>query len=273
VFCQLGRTGRKTLERKIYFPTAEIITEIDDWLKSDGHADYMTRSGSGEPTLHSDFGQVLDYLRNQSIPSALLTNGSLLHLTEVRKAAALASVVKVSLCAWNQASFEWVNRPHWQLDFNIIFGGLQQFRKEYKGQLWLEVFLLSGINAMHRDVEKIAALSRELKPDRIHLNTITRPPAEDFAMAVAIPQLENLSKLFDPPAMIAVKINITQSKTVKANQSKVMAMLKRRPCTLKQIEAVFDLHINELAKILGQLLKQKKICVDLRDQEVYYRCI
>ena len=117
VFCQLGRTPKKTLERKVYVSTTDVIDEIDVWMQTDGNADYLTLSGSGEPTLHAEFGRILAHLRNQPIPSVLLTNGTLLNLPEVRDAAALAGVVKVSLSAWDQKSFEWVNRPHPQLEF------------------------------------------------------------------------------------------------------------------------------------------------------------
>jgi wyosine [tRNA(Phe)-imidazoG37] synthetase (radical SAM superfamily) len=273
VFCQLGRTPVKTLERKAFFPTADIIAEIDHWLKHDGHADYLTLSGSGEPTLHTGFGDILDFLGDQPIPSALLTNGSLLHLPEVRKAAARASMVKVSLNAWDRQSFEWVNRPHRQLNFRQFFNGLKQFRDVFDGRLWIEVFLLSGINAMRRDVEKIAKLARELAPDRIHLNTVARPPAEDFAAAVSIQQLEDLSGLFDPPATIALESNVVRSEAAKASQSAIYAMLKRRPCTNRQIQEAFGLHINEVSKALGMLTRRGLIRSDRKNREVYYRSV
>jgi wyosine [tRNA(Phe)-imidazoG37] synthetase (radical SAM superfamily) len=129
VFCQLGRTPEKTLERKTYVPTGDVIDEIDHWLQTDGNADYLTLSGSGEPTLHAEFGRVLAHLRRQPIPSVLLTNGTLLDRPEVREAAALARVVKVSLSAWDQKSFEWVNRPHRQLEFTTLVDGMKAFRK------------------------------------------------------------------------------------------------------------------------------------------------
>ncbi|MBC2711825.1 MAG: radical SAM protein [Desulfosarcina sp.] len=271
VFCQLGRTPKKTLERKAYVPTTDVIAEIDHWLKTDGEADYLTLSGSGEPTLHSEFGQVLAFLRDQPIPSVLLTNGTMLNLPEVQKAAALAHVVKVSLSAWDQKSFEWVNRPHRKIEFRSFFQGLKAFRAGFSGQLWLEVFLLSGINAMAKDVEKIAALSRELSPDRIHLNTIARPPAEDFAAAVSMERLEELTGLFDPPAQIAAVFSGERSKTIKANEETILAMLKRRPCTIKQIESAFGMHINEASKYLGLLMKSNQVCSERRKTAVYYR--
>lgn len=272
VFCQLGRTKKKTRTRKIYTPTDEVIKEICSWLEADGEADYLTLSGSGEPTLHAEFGRVLAFLRQQTIPSVLLTNGTLFSDPEVREAAMLARVVKVSLSAWNQQSFEWVNRPHREIKFTSILKGLRQFRRKYDGQLWLEVFLLSGINAMPVDVRKIARLARELNPDRIHLNTIARPPAEDFAAAVAMEQLEKLAGLFDPRAQIAADIPVQRTRKVVADENRILSMLKRRPCTIKQIEAAFGMHINEVSKTLGYLMHDNRIRADLRDRDVYYTC-
>ena len=89
-----------------------VLTEMGDWLKRDGQADYITLTGSGEPTLHSMFVKVLEFVRSKTaIPAVLLTNGTALQSRHVREAAAFANVVKVSLNAWNQASYEWMNRP------------------------------------------------------------------------------------------------------------------------------------------------------------------
>ena len=178
----------------------------------------------------------------------------------------------MSLSAWDQKSFEWVNRPHCQLEFKSVFEGLKQFRNDFDGRLWLEVFLLSGINAMPMDVEKIAGLCRELEPECIHLNTITRPPAEDFAAAVPRAQLETLTGMFDPPALIASGFEANRSKKIEADEAHILAMLRRRPCTIKQIEAAFGMHIHEVSKTLGLLLENNRIRADLRKHEVYYTC-
>jgi wyosine [tRNA(Phe)-imidazoG37] synthetase (radical SAM superfamily) len=82
VFCQLGPTPVKTLARKVYVPTNDVIAEVDRWLESGGDADYLALSGSGEPTLHREFGRVLARLDSAPIPSALLTNGTLLHAAQ-----------------------------------------------------------------------------------------------------------------------------------------------------------------------------------------------
>lgn len=270
VFCQLGRTTNKTLDRHEYVPIADVIGELETWLTSGIEADYLTLSGSGEPTLNAQFGQVLDFLRDKPVPSVLLTNGSLFYLPEVRETASLARVVKVSLNAWDQHSFEWVNRPHQHLDFMTVYEGLREFRNAYDGQFWLEVFLLAGINAMAKGTEKIARLARGLKPDRIHLNTIARPPAENFAAPVTSAQLEQLAGLFEPPAQIAADFTPRRTSKTIADEAGILAMLARRPCTMKQVEAAFGMHLNEVSKILGHLIRKDRIRADIRNDEVYY---
>lgn len=268
VFCQLGRTRIKTLERKVYVPTIDVMREIGRWLETAGDADYLTLSGSGEPTLHAEFGRVLAFLRHAPIPSALLTNGTLLHLPQVRASTALAKVVKISLSCWNQKSFERVNRPHRQLRFKTYFDGLKRFRKEFEGQLWLEVFVLAGINAMSGDVEKIAHLSRELKPDRIHLNTSVRPPAEDFAVAMPRDQLEELAGLFDPPAQIAAGFGTQTAKKAIADAADILSMLKRRPCTIRQLAEAFASSSYEVVKYLSDMVRSGEIAVRSADNQL-----
>jgi wyosine [tRNA(Phe)-imidazoG37] synthetase (radical SAM superfamily) len=271
VFCQLGRTTHKTVERREYVNMEEVLRELEEWLETDGEADYITLSGSGEPTLHERFGDVLALIREKSeIPSLLLTNGTLLHLPEVREAAALASVVKVSLSAWDQASFGWVNRPHAELRFEELISGQKAFRKEYSGQLWMEVFLVSGMNAMPGDVSRIAALTEEIGPDRIQLNTAIRPAAEDFAVPVSEERMAELTHLFHPPAEIIAEFSKQKDLKLRANRESVLAMLRRRPCTARQIADGFGMHLNEVSKYLGNLLSAKEIRTERKGGTVYY---
>ncbi len=165
VFCQLGRTTKKTVHRQEYVPTEASWPNWESGLKTDGQADYITLSGSGEPTLHSRFGEVLEFIRAKTtIPAVLLTNGTMLQFPEVREAAATANVVKVSLSAWDQASYGWVNRPHPQLQFDQLVKGQKDFRAQFKGQLWMEVFLVAGMNSMPADVSKIADHGKKDRP-------------------------------------------------------------------------------------------------------------
>lgn len=271
VFCQLGRTPRTTITRQDYVPVDAVYTEIASWLKTDGKADFITLSGCGEPTLHSAFGDVLQFLKkNTAIRTALLTNGTLLHLPEVNAAASYADVVKVSMSVWNQPSFEWVNRPHPKLRFEGLFTGLTNFREQYQGDLWLEVFLCLGINALPQDVIKIAERMKAICPNRIHLNTVVRPPAEDFAVPVPAAAMEKLTRLFEPVAEVIAEFRTDRMEHIRINEETIRAMLRRRPCTIEQIAEVFGMHINEVSKYLGKLVRTNQIRTVRRKNAVYY---
>ena len=271
IFCQLGRTPKKTIVRKEYVPTDDVLSELDTWLKTDGQADYITLSGSGEPTLHSEFGRIFDFVHsNSDIPTVLLTNGTMLSRPEVREAAARSDVVKVSLSAWDADSYEWVNRPHSHLNFEQQVQGQMDFRAMFHGKLYMEVFLLKGINGMEKDVRKIAEIAKKIRPDRIQLNTAVRPPAEEFAAPLSREQMESFTGLFDPKAEVIAEFSTAGLKDIKANEETVLAMLKRRPCTAEQIGEVFSMHLNEVSKYLGKLMRTEKIQAERRNKDVYY---
>ncbi len=273
VFCQLGRTQRKTVQRNAYVSVEAVLEELDDWLATDGRADYITLSGSGEPTLHTEFGKVLSFLKKAPQPSVLLTNGSFLGQPDVRRDASLADVVKVSLSAWDQHSFEWINRPYKDLSFDSLVEGQKLFRKIFTGQLWMEVFLLFGMNSWPADVTKIAAIAKEIRPDRVQLNTVARPPAEDFAAALTLDSLQALCPLFDPPADIIADFRSPQTGSMQVTETTILSMLQRRPCTIDQIASAFNLHVNEVSKYLGKLVSTNAICAVRKNPGVYYSAI
>jgi wyosine [tRNA(Phe)-imidazoG37] synthetase (radical SAM superfamily) len=270
VFCQLGRTINKTLIRSEYVPIEAVLSEIESWLETGCDADYVTLSGSGEPTLHSGFGEVIQLLKQRSIPSVLLTNGSTLMLPEVRDAASFADIVKVSLSAWDQRSFGWINRPHPQLQFDDLVEGIKKFRTQFAGSLWMEVFMLLGINSAPENVKKIAAKIKEIKPDRVHINTVVRPPAEEFAAPMQPVKLASLVRMFDPPAEVIAEFNSNFEKNITATKDSILSMLQRRPCTIAQIAGGYGMHIAEVSKYLGDLMRTGQIKEKRRKGAVYY---
>lgn len=270
IFCQLGPSKQTTAERKEYVPIEDVLAELRDWLENDGQADVVTLSGSGEPTLHSYFGRVLDFVNeNSDLPTVLLTNSSMLGLPEVRADAAKASIVKVSLSAWNQESFEWVNRPDPSLSFEEIVAGLKIFRKEYDGEMRMEVFLVAGINSTPEDVSRIAAIADDIKPDLIQLNTAVRPPAEDIA-AVARIEMDELAKLFSQKTEVIADFSSDTGNEIRVNEETILAMLKRRPCTAGHIARVFGMHLNEVAKYTGKLVGAGQLQSERRGGDIYY---
>ncbi len=271
IFCQLGRTTVKTMERREYVPTEKILEELGDWIQSSGEADYITLAGSGEPTLHSRFGDIIEFARKaSSIPVALLTNGALLGNAEVRNAASKSNIVKISLSAGDRDSFQYINRPHPDLVFEDIIKGMQTFRKEFTGELWLEVFMLWGVNSTQKEVSQIAELAQSIRPDRIQLNTAVRPPAEGFVHPMPKEKLEELVDSFTPPAEVIAEFSSDFSPSTQANEETILAMLQRRPCTAKEISTVLGLHPNEVSKYIGNLERTNQIHATAAPGDPYY---
>ena len=181
IYCQLGRTRPLMNERRAYFPSKDILAEVSSVLAthSPGKIDWITFVGSGEPTLHSDIGWLIRQVKAlTTIPVAIITNGSLLYLPELRKELSVADAVMPSLDSGNASLYRKLNRPHSQATFERLVDGLIAFRDEYQGKLWVEVMLVQGWNDSKSAVQEIADILGYIRPDEIHLLLPTRPPAE-----------------------------------------------------------------------------------------------
>lgn len=272
IYCQLGRTTCRTIERADYVPHAEVIDEVRRKLADGAAPDHVTLAGSGEPTLHLHLAEVIAGIKQlTSAPVTILTNGSLLYDEAVRAACRQADIVIPSLDAGDEAVFQQINRPHPSLDFSAIIDGLVAFRAEHPGKLWLEVFLVEGLNATEGEVLKIKQLAERIKPDRIQLNTAVRPTAEQHALRVSEEPLLRLCKLFGPSAeVIADFRKVHDRPEYQAKQEDVLAMLKRRPCSADDVSAGLSIHRNEALKFLGELERSGQIVSERRNDLTYY---
>jgi wyosine [tRNA(Phe)-imidazoG37] synthetase (radical SAM superfamily) len=183
VYCQLGRSKPLVNERKNYFPTEDILVEVEKALTSHkaGEIDWVTFVGSGETTLHASIGLLIREVKLLTkLPVAVITNGSLLYLPEVRNELSSADVVLPSLDAGNEQLYRNINRPYPTVTFNRLLDGLVQFRKEYTGKLWIEVMLVRGLNDTVEELEEIAGELKRIQPDEIHIVQPTRPPVETW---------------------------------------------------------------------------------------------
>jgi wyosine [tRNA(Phe)-imidazoG37] synthetase (radical SAM superfamily) len=183
VYCQLGRTSPFTLERREYMPKTEILVQVQEALTAHapGEIDWVTFVGSGEACLHSELGWLINAVKQETeIPVAVITNGSLLHLPEVRRALLAADAVMPSLDAVSERLYRKINRPHHSLTIEMLIDGLKTFRAEYQGQLWVEVMLIKGLNDSVPDLQALAVVLDEIGADEIHVILPTRPPAEPW---------------------------------------------------------------------------------------------
>ncbi len=256
IFCQLGRTTQRTVVRREYVPTAAVIEEIRAWFRAPVPVDVMTLAGSGEPTLHTGFGEILRELRKMGAPKTLLlSNGSLFSDPEVRRAACEADIVKLSLSAWDDASLARINRPAPGLSFAAMIEGMRRFRSEFAGELRLEVFLVAGLNTFPEDVARIAEFAGSIQPDRIQLNTAVRPPAEATVSPVTREEMEKIAAAFRPKAEIIGTFRAGAANRFRLHAGAIAGLLRRRPCSLPDLSAALGLHPNEISKYLGKFLE------------------
>ena len=272
VYCQLGRTTSLTTERAVLVPIEPVVADVATALRERPTPDFITLSGSGEPTLHSGLGELIDQLHAVShLPIAVITNGTLLWVPEVRVACAKADVVLPSLDAGDAETFSRVNRPHADITFERLVSGLKAFREEYDGQIWLEVFIVAGITDTEEAAKAIARIVSDLASDRVQLNTAVRPTAEAELQPVSWERMETLAGLFDPPAEVVADFRSAQAELRdSASAEVVLEMLRRRPATVEDLATGLGLHANEVVKLVDQLRQAGAVADEVRSGRRYF---
>ncbi len=208
VYCQLGRTQPIVNQRREYYPSDEILAEVQEALKAHrpGEIDWVTFVGSGEPLLHDRIGYLIRQVKSMTdLPVAVITNGSLLYLPEVRQEVFAADAVLPTLDAGTAELYRKINRPHPELSFDRLVNGLETFREGYSGKLWVEVMLVRGMNDTPQALMDIAKILQRIEPDAVHINLPTRPPVETWvqppteeSLMQAIAILGNIAEVVHP---------------------------------------------------------------------------
>ena len=278
IYCQLGRTTIQTVERKAYVSPEEVLPRIAEKLRAGARPDFITMGGSGEPTLNSALGDIIAGVKKiTDVPVAVLTNGALLSDAQVRSACAKADVVLPDLDAGDEETFRVINRPGEGLTLKQIVQGLAEFRKEFSGQIWLEVFLVAGVNDSEAQVKKIARLAERVRPDKIQLNTAVRPPAFDTVSRVTAKRLEELSAFFTPRAEVVAdfskaveKESVAGAECHRAAEDEVLGMLRRRPCTVTDIAAGLGISEELAAAAIERLAQQGRAQSVMRGSDRYF---
>jgi wyosine [tRNA(Phe)-imidazoG37] synthetase (radical SAM superfamily) len=270
IYCQLGRTTCLTQKRAEYTSADRVLYDLKRALQVIPRPDLITLAGSGEPTLHSGIGDIILGIRSFTpIPVAILTNGSLLGNINVQRDCSLADIVLPSLDAGDEDTFQKVNRSAPGLSFRSLLDGLNDFRRAFKGQIWLEVLLLRGITDNDASVRQIAGCAGEICPDRIHLNTAVRPTAEKSARAVPLSELERFTVFFKPTAQVAFR-PITNAEKPGLPLERVLETLGRRPCTLEELAGIMQISPVEVIKIIEKMLQRNELNVVRRGQDIHY---
>ena len=273
IYCQLGRTPQTTVERKEYVDIDEVLEELRERVGRGLRADYVTISGSGEPTLNSRLGELVERIKGVcDIPVAILTNGTLFDRVDVRAECAKADVVLPSLDAGDEETFKRINRPDAHLELGRIIEGLVAFRAEYAGPIWLEVFLVGGVNTGAEQLEAIKRAVERLRPEKVHLNTAVRPTAEEGVARLGPEKMEKIARQFGDRCEVIADFVVKHPEVEAAGRSEdVLDMLKRRPCSLEDICAGLGVGKVEAGKYVSLLEQRGVISSEKRGETVFYK--
>jgi wyosine [tRNA(Phe)-imidazoG37] synthetase (radical SAM superfamily) len=214
VYCQLGKTGQFRVAPREFVSLEQLTSEIR--LLRAIQADYVTFSGTGEPTLASNLGEAIILARSiLGLPIAVLSNSSLMFRTDVRRQLAHADTVVAKLDVPNEEMLATVNRPAPGLHFDQIKDGIRLFRDEYRGRLALQIMFVEANKDYARE---IADLSRQISPDEVQINTPLRPcavrPLPPESIAEIRKEFTNLNyvvTVYEAPKPEVMPLNVTET--------------------------------------------------------------
>lgn len=264
VYCECGKTTNLTDQRKEYVPTNEILKELENFLKNYPELDYITFSGSGEPTLHSKIGIVVNFLKTKypQYKTALLTNGALLYDENVQNDIMAIDLIMPSFDAFSAKIISEINRPATEFDAKKYRKGFREFFEKYKGEVKVEVFVVKGINDTGEEMQKIDVFLSEIGIDVIQLNTLDRPGTEEWVEPVNKEKLKKLKQYFENNKVeVIAKFKSRKKSNAYASNIKerILKTIRRRPCTAKDLTDVLGLHMNEINKYLDILTEEEEI--------------
>jgi wyosine [tRNA(Phe)-imidazoG37] synthetase (radical SAM superfamily) len=260
IYCQLGRTDHLTNTRKMFFPVEEILDEFDEFLKSDVKFDVVTIVGEGEPTLYLGLGELISEIKKRTDkPVAVITNGALFYDPDLRAELYNADIVMPTLDAYDEASFKKISRPYGTIHFDMVNDGLKAFSEEYRGQLWIGMMLVAGINDDDESLRKFSEILKKLKYDRLHINTPVRPPTESYAKAIDHEKMNHAVDVLGGTSIELLESEGFHSE-IADNYEAILSIIKRHPMNQFEIEGFLNSRgCSDISSILDQLNKDSRV--------------
>ncbi len=274
IYCECGATTILTDVRKEYVPVKAVIAELDDYLAASPGLDYVTFSGSGEPTLNSGLDMVVDFLKeyHPGYKLCLLTNGTLFAGEKVRSAVSRIDLIIPSLDAAGEETFQKINRPCNDLRCADIIEGLIALRREYAGNIVLEIFIVPGLNDTAEELSLIKGAIKKINPERVQIGTLDRPGTEDWVAAADTGKMKEIAGYLDNAEVIGDFHSGQPVSSFNDSTSRmILQTLRRRPCTISDLTNILALRPAEIQKYINQLLAQEKIDAEQKERGIFLK--
>lgn len=276
VYCEVGRTTKLSLNREEYINSDCIKDELKHYFENNPAPDYITITASGEPTLNLHLGEIIQFVKRTKpgVSVAVITNGTLLHDEKVRAALMHADLLLPSLDAATDEVFKKINRPADNLSVAKCVEGLIALCNEFKGKIWLEIFILPGYNDHENELEELKKVIVQIKPDSIQLNTLDRPGTvpnlrganrDELQGVLDFWQLKNVEIIAKP------KQTDKPQSYRKDTNSAIIGTISRRPCTLEDLMEILGLNSEEINTHLDILDSEGKIDRIEEERGVFYQ--
>ncbi|HPJ39090.1 MAG TPA: radical SAM protein [Spirochaetota bacterium] len=275
VYCECGATTDLTIERREYVPTAEVIAELDSYLKNGPSIDVITFSGSGEPTLHSGIGEIITFLKEHysRYKIVVLTNGSLFWMEDVRKAVLGADILVPSLDAVTEKWVAEINRPAEGITAAGIVEGLSALRREFSGEIRLEVFIVPGMNDSDSELDALKKACEAIRPDSIQLNTLDRPGTVETVKKASADTIDRITNMLLPlPVEVIGKPDYSREVSpIRGDiDDAVIRTVTRRPSTVEDLARSLDVRPAEVIKILARMIDEGLVEEKIQDRGTFY---
>lgn len=271
IYCQVGKTTQKEIDCRNFMNVGSLLSELKEVLGEVAY-DTITLSGSGEPTLNKDIDIIINGIKEISTKEiAILTNGSLLWKRDIRERVRGADIILPTLSTTNQETFQIIHRPHPSLEVSKIVDGLIALRNEFEGLICLEVMLISGINDSEEELEALRETAKRIRPDKIQLNTVVRPPTDKRARPLDSARMEHIKDMFGDRAEVIAYESVRQKVSGgSVREREIIQMAKRRPIRTVDISHALNVELEMVEIIVGTLCKEGKLKQEYFQGEVYY---
>jgi len=278
IYCEVGKTTDLTLERKEYYSWDLIEKSILQAKELEDTFDVLTFTGSGEPSLNIHFEKAIALAKKIiKKPVAVLTNATLLHISSVRKALAEVDIVLPSLDAGTPETFKKINKPLHQIEFKSVVENLKKLREEMKGEMWLEVLFVKRLNDSEEELKALKSVINYIKPHKVQLNTVVRPPAFEKAQPVSFEKLEKIAEFLGEKAEIIVhkKKLDKATKTFKNLEKekikeKILNYIKRRPSTVEELSSALGIEKKLIKSFLIELVSEGTVKEKIHEEKTFY---
>jgi wyosine [tRNA(Phe)-imidazoG37] synthetase (radical SAM superfamily) len=258
IYCELGGAkaqGALKNEAK----TEDIVAEVRKRIEIEPSIDVITITSNGEPTLYKKLGKLVDELNKikQEKKLLILSNASTIADEKIQKILQNIDIVKLSLDCISKKCFKKIDRPLEGIDIEKIIKGIVDFRKRFQNELVIEILVVKGVNDKKEEFEELNRVLNMIKPDRVDLGTIDRPPAYGVQPVKMQKLLDLSSELKNIPVNLVYKKEYKQKK-IDFTKDEIISILKRRPQTYEDIEIFFS---TQSKKNLKELLDKKIVSI------------